>query len=97
MGEILKERIEVPRGLLWLFGGVTPLSILIAVFVSAAWKSDIENKVLKNSVDIKAHVDNYKQHYDYYNTSKDFIPRSELQIKFEIINEKLDQLLEKNK
>ena len=97
MAEILREKVEVPRGLLWLFGGVTPVSVLIAVFVSASWKSNIDSRVEKNTYDIETHKVDYRVHYDYYSTSKDFMPRPEIELQLKSINEKLDELLEKKK
>lgn len=92
----LKEDVAVSRGLLWILGGLSPLSVMVAVIVFSinlgSYKENIEGRIFKTSDERNEIINkarNEDRHFQYRAMAKDFVPRNEIEYKLEDMKDDL--------
>ncbi len=78
----MSDKITINRGLLWLMGGISPLSILGLMFYLGSLSKDIEGRIFVSSAQREKVISialDRGYHTSYKEKIRDFVPRSEVE------------------
>lgn len=91
----MNEQVTMNKWVVWLLGGISPMTIICATFYLATYKADIESRIFSSPEQKNAVISRAMDadlHMPYRQKVIEFVPRPEIEYKFRDIKEDLTDI-----